>query len=1159
MAVTIGTPATFKTSTSAFPWSFTSTATVDTSSAVALLVFVSSAGNNHASPTVKYQNVTMSLLVTVPIPAGTPSGYLWAYGLVTPVQTTTGTITLTEAQNGDGSDMVVIPITSCKTSASPWGATGSSTSNGGTATKSIVTTAANSRVLTGITALFGPATSGWTTTGTQTVTTVATANTDTSAPVKVVSQTATTSGTTVTVNNALAFNNQAVLLIEVLDGGAAPANYTQSVSDTYTLSETFLATFIKAGNLLSFGDTYTLSDAIIRFPKKVVSETSLPMTETFKKATTKLPWTETFSLSETFAKLTKRPWTESISLSETFLKGTLRSWSETFSVSETFSKLTARAWSETFSISETFSKLTARAWSEVLSVVDTYAQTYFPGATGTLYTRSFSDSWAGANLLSNPNDITQSPWFISGAGTSVLSATTLQCGSSVTSLANRVTSPAAGTYTFAVTLAKVSGADGSGQLNIYTPSYTLLGGSSLTAISSTPQTLTVTVAIDGTTDLLVEVDYTAATAGSVQSVTSTSMVVTGSGSIVDSLARQPRKALLDTVSLGEQLIRLAGKVVIESCSLTETFVRGAFKSLTETLSPSDVFSRFYSGLRSFTESIGVSDSGSRSAGKRASETIAVSDSAPVRAMTTGKNDTVGVSDAGSRQAGKVATETFTITDAYSRVLSKILSLLDTVPPSDAIVRSCRKVWQDTFSVTDLLGILQARLLVLTDAFASLSDSLTKQGTKALSDTLSVGDTCIRGVRRVFSEVLSITDALDSFGVQKLLSFLETFGLSDTLARSVQRAFLETLNPGEILNRQTWKTWTDSVAVTDAGVKRSTVKSALDSVSVSDGMIRQTRRSFIETAFSISDAWSVLRAQLLSLSDTLGVSDSLARWTGKRALDTVSPSDTVTRSTGKVMNDTFSLAEIFAKTKAQLLMLADTLGISDTITRFTGRVMSDSVAVNDTITRFLRRAYLDTLTWSDTLTRQAGKALNETYSVTDAMKRAISKAVLDSVSVNDSLSKAFAILLSLADTLGISDGLARSTNKVVNENLAVTETLLRSTARGLADSFDSFTDRLAKRVATAFHDVYEIVDEIDAGRVFAHFLTFVETFLLVDRIVPLMLHQVLRSLPSKIARYFQPGKTANDSMSERPHVDHRVTGGSVNDRASTREKKPRRWY
>jgi hypothetical protein len=285
-----------------------------------------------------------------------------------------------------------------------------------------------------------------------------------------------------------------------------------------------------------------------------------------------------------------------------------------------------------------------------------------------LYTRLFSDTWTAANILANPNDMTQSPWSISGTGSGVLSATTLQCGSGATSSANHVTSPAAGTYTFSVTLAKVSGPDGYGNLNCYTPSFTQLGGSNVVLITSTPQTLTFDVAIDGATDVLFEVDYSSDTAGSVQSVTNSSMALAGGGSLVDSLVRQPRKAVNDTVSVSEQMIRRAGKVVSETYSLAETFVRGGFKSLSETLSPSDLFSRSYSGLRSFTESIGLSDNGSRSAGKRVSESIPVSDPVLTRSITTGKSDGVSVSDAGTRQAGKVATETLTISDAYARVL-----------------------------------------------------------------------------------------------------------------------------------------------------------------------------------------------------------------------------------------------------------------------------------------------------------------------------------------------------------------------------------------------------------------------------------------------------------------------------------------------------------
>jgi hypothetical protein len=146
MAVTLGTVATFKSTNGAYPWSFTSTATIDTSTAVALLVFISSSGNNHVSPTITYQGTAMTVIARIPVPATSTQGFIWAFGLLAPAQTATGSITVSENNNGDGSNMVVIPITSCNTS-TPWGTTASVTGAGSTISQSLVTTAANSLVV----------------------------------------------------------------------------------------------------------------------------------------------------------------------------------------------------------------------------------------------------------------------------------------------------------------------------------------------------------------------------------------------------------------------------------------------------------------------------------------------------------------------------------------------------------------------------------------------------------------------------------------------------------------------------------------------------------------------------------------------------------------------------------------------------------------------------------------------------------------------------------------------------------------------------------------------------------------------------------------------------------------------------------------------------
>ena len=234
MAVTLGTIKTYGSSTG-YPWTYTTAATVDTTGAKALLVFISNQGSGKPNPTVKFDGSSGTAMTFLGV-MDCDNGKLWAYGLVAPTEKTDATIYVTASANGDPANYTVIPITECHAS-DPFGDLDfNSGTDGATVTNTIITTEDNSIVISGLTAVFGPSAGGWTVGGSPSPTTINTNATESAVPIRLEKQTAGSSGATVTISNKTNYNVQGLLSIEIKDSGGPPKQELTPASIASTLA-----------------------------------------------------------------------------------------------------------------------------------------------------------------------------------------------------------------------------------------------------------------------------------------------------------------------------------------------------------------------------------------------------------------------------------------------------------------------------------------------------------------------------------------------------------------------------------------------------------------------------------------------------------------------------------------------------------------------------------------------------------------------------------------------------------------------------------------------------------------------------------------------------------------------------------------------------------
>lgn len=225
MAVTIGPISTFF-SNSQWPWNYTSPATIDTSEASALLIFIANNGNNKPPPSLTYEGVAMELLGQTIL----PNGYFWVYGLASPVQTATGSFNLSNQTNGDPASYIVIPLIG--TADEPFGATGEGTTReAGTLTDSLITTADESLIISSIMSMHGPAPSQWSHAGSSPEPIqLALETTNLDVVQKAVFQEGGPVESEIILSNKVDWNQHAIWMVEVLDGGAPRATLLEPPS-----------------------------------------------------------------------------------------------------------------------------------------------------------------------------------------------------------------------------------------------------------------------------------------------------------------------------------------------------------------------------------------------------------------------------------------------------------------------------------------------------------------------------------------------------------------------------------------------------------------------------------------------------------------------------------------------------------------------------------------------------------------------------------------------------------------------------------------------------------------------------------------------------------------------------------------------------------------
>jgi len=242
-----------------------------------------------------------------------------------------------------------------------------------------------------------------------------------------------------------------------------------------------------------------------------------------------------------------------------------------------------------------------------------------------------------------------------------------------------------------------------------------------------------------------------------------------------------------------------------------------------------------------SETLGITDAGftrAWAAIRTATDTLTIGDSMEVvRTFLRSFTDTLGIIDSGeTKVVGQLLSDTLGITDAgFTKVWAIVRSESDILTITEVNAKTVSFPESDNLSITDsgetkTVGMPQVDTLSITDAgetkvvglvqvdILSVSDTFTKVVSykRSPTDVLSLADSLAKGIGLPRADTLTIADAV-SMAIIFARNFTETLGVTDSVAKEVSVPLSDVLNitdAGEV--KIVGLVQVDIFGITDAG-------------------------------------------------------------------------------------------------------------------------------------------------------------------------------------------------------------------------------------------------------------------------------------------------------------------------------------------------------
>lgn len=212
------------------------------------------------------------------------------------------------------------------------------------------------------------------------------------------------------------------------------------------------------------------------------------------------------------------------------------------------------------------------------------------------------------------------------------------------------------------------------------------------------------------------------------------------------------------------------------------------------------------------------------------------------------------------------------------------------------------------------------------------------------------------------------------------------------------------------------TLNDSITLTES-VPKSTSAVKSDACALSEVLLKSPEKVLTDT---LTLTETIVKLTSLVKSDGLTLSETTIRSVAKVLVDAVSLTEVTEKYTQRQVSDAISLTENFAAVRLLLLTLTDSLSLTEAFIRSTSKVLTDTASLTETQLKSTQRNLADAVTLTDTLLKEISKVLSDNVTVTDSLKRDLQRLLTDAMTLTSTLN--IPRLLTLVDSLTLTDSI-----------------------------------------------------------------------------------------------------------------------------------------